>query len=235
MNCRRPSTATSGTRSRGARSSRSPEVERRNRGAARRRREDARPRARAGPGRGAARARRRARRLEYAHNLTAIKDPAEVVDKHLLDSLAVLPHLKGLSGRGYRHGRGVPGPAARDRGPRPALYAGRIDGQEGRIRATCRCHAPPAQRGGRPGAGGGAASRRNPSTASSRGRSVRSRTSCGWPGTWPDGDGRLLAMKGRVPEDELKALPAGWKALAVHPIRVPGLDAERCLVELARV
>jgi 16S rRNA (guanine527-N7)-methyltransferase len=42
-------------------------------------------------------------------------------------------------------------------------------------------------------------------------------------------------MKGRVPEDELKALPAGWKALVVHPIRVPGLDAERCLVELARV
>lgn len=48
-------------------------------------------------------------------------------------------------------------------------------------------------------------------------------------------NGRLLAMKSRPPEDELKALPAGWKALAVHPIRVPGLDAERCLVELARV
>jgi 16S rRNA (guanine527-N7)-methyltransferase len=47
--------------------------------------------------------------------------------------------------------------------------------------------------------------------------------------------GRLLAMKGKVPKDELKALPAGWKALAVHPIRVPGLDAERCLVEIGRV
>jgi 16S rRNA (guanine527-N7)-methyltransferase len=35
--------------------------------------------------------------------------------------------------------------------------------------------------------------------------------------------------------EELEALPAGWKALGVHPIRVPGLDAERCLVELARV
>ena len=42
-------------------------------------------------------------------------------------------------------------------------------------------------------------------------------------------------MKGKVPEEELKAIPTGWKALAVRPIRVPGLDAERCLVELARV
>jgi 16S rRNA (guanine527-N7)-methyltransferase len=48
-------------------------------------------------------------------------------------------------------------------------------------------------------------------------------------------NGRLLAMKGKVPEEELKAIPTGWKALAVRPIRVPGLDAERCLVELARV
>ena len=30
-------------------------------------------------------------------------------------------------------------------------------------------------------------------------------------------------------------LPRGWRALAVHPLSVPGLDAERCLVELARV
>jgi 16S rRNA (guanine527-N7)-methyltransferase len=42
-------------------------------------------------------------------------------------------------------------------------------------------------------------------------------------------------MKGKPPEAELAALPAGWKALAVHPVRVPGLSAERCVVELARV
>jgi 16S rRNA (guanine(527)-N(7))-methyltransferase RsmG len=47
--------------------------------------------------------------------------------------------------------------------------------------------------------------------------------------------GRLLAMKGKVPEDEIAALPAGWKALAVHPVAGPGLDAERCLVELGKV
>ena len=48
-------------------------------------------------------------------------------------------------------------------------------------------------------------------------------------------DGRLLAMKGKVPEAEIQALPAGWKAVAVHPVAIPGLDAERCFVELGRV
>jgi 16S rRNA (guanine527-N7)-methyltransferase len=46
--------------------------------------------------------------------------------------------------------------------------------------------------------------------------------------------GRLLAMKGRVPEEEIKALPRGWKVLAMHRVEVPGLKAERHVVELAR-
>jgi len=46
--------------------------------------------------------------------------------------------------------------------------------------------------------------------------------------------GRLLAMKGRSPDGEIKALPRGWKVLAVHRVEVPGLGAERHIVELAR-
>ena len=56
-------------------------------------------------------------------NLTAIKDPAEVVDKHLLDSLAVLPHIRGLQVADIGTGRGLSGPAACRRGPGSALYA----------------------------------------------------------------------------------------------------------------
>ena len=42
-------------------------------------------------------------------NLTAIKDPAEAVDKHLLDSLALLPHLGGLAVADVGSGAGFPG------------------------------------------------------------------------------------------------------------------------------
>ena len=42
-------------------------------------------------------------------NLTAITDPAEVVDKHLLDSLAVLPHIRGLKVADIGTGAGFPG------------------------------------------------------------------------------------------------------------------------------
>ncbi len=48
------------------------------------------------------------------------------------------------------------------------------------------------------------------------------------------GGGRLLAMKGRYPEDELAGKLNGWKVVAVHPLVVPGLDEQRHLVELTR-
>lgn len=46
--------------------------------------------------------------------------------------------------------------------------------------------------------------------------------------------GRLLALKGQRPDEEIAELPPGWRASAVHVLRVPGLDAERHLVEVTR-
>lgn len=42
--------------------------------------------------------------------------------------------------------------------------------------------------------------------------------------------GVWLAMKGRRPDDEIAALPADIDVFHVEPLAVPGLDAERCLV-----
>lgn len=44
--------------------------------------------------------------------------------------------------------------------------------------------------------------------------------------------GVWMAMKGRVPEDEIHALPADVEVFHVEQLAVPGLDAQRCLVWL---
>lgn len=45
-------------------------------------------------------------------------------------------------------------------------------------------------------------------------------------------NGRLLAMKGQYPQAELAELPASYRVIAVHKLKVPGLDAERHLVHV---
>jgi len=46
--------------------------------------------------------------------------------------------------------------------------------------------------------------------------------------------GVWVAMKGATPDDELQALPATVEVFHVEPLRVPGLDAHRCLVWMRR-
>jgi 16S rRNA (guanine527-N7)-methyltransferase len=50
-----------------------------------------------------------------------------------------------------------------------------------------------------------------------------SRTALAEGGVW-------MAMKGKHPQDEIDALPADVKAFHVEPLTVPGLDVERCMV-----
>ena len=44
------------------------------------------------------------------------------------------------------------------------------------------------------------------------------------------GGGCWLAMKGKIPDDEIAALPSDVEVFHVEPLQVPGLDAQRCLV-----
>ena len=167
-------------------------------------------------------------------NLTAITDPAEVVDKHLLDSLAVLPWLKGHSVADVGSGAGFPGLPLAVADPERRYSLIESTGKKVKFlrHVIERLELPNVD------VLLGRAEALKPSQPFD---SVISRALgplsdfVRMAGHLAGRHGHLLAMKGRVPAEELKALPPGWKALAVHPIRVPGLDAERCLVELARV
>jgi len=46
-------------------------------------------------------------------------------------------------------------------------------------------------------------------------------------------NGRLLAMKGKLPDDEIRAVPRGWR-VETKRLTVPGVDAERHLITLTR-
>jgi len=47
-------------------------------------------------------------------------------------------------------------------------------------------------------------------------------------------EGRLVAMKGVHPYEEIAQLPQGWLVLQVIPLQIPGLRAQRHLVTIGR-
>ncbi|UWE16578.1 16S rRNA (guanine(527)-N(7))-methyltransferase RsmG [Herbaspirillum huttiense] len=46
--------------------------------------------------------------------------------------------------------------------------------------------------------------------------------------------GKYIALKGVLPQEEIDRLPAGWQVQQVQPLQVPGLDAERHLIFMER-
>lgn len=169
-----------------------------------------------------------------AYNLTAIRDPAGMVVKHLLDSLAIHPHARGsLADIGT--GPGLPGiPLAL---ALPELQVSLIEtaGKKARFLREAVRHLGLAAR-----------ARVHDSRAEDVPESGRhdclAARAFGTLGTILDAGGhllrsggRLLAMKGRVPDEEIAALPPGYRHVATHVLAVPGLDAERHLVVVEKL
>jgi 16S rRNA (guanine527-N7)-methyltransferase len=56
-----------------------------------------------------------------------------------------------------------------------------------------------------------------------------------WSGHLLAPGGCFIAMKGVMPEDEIARVPQGWKVSEVRPLHVPGLNAERHLVFIREI
>jgi 16S rRNA (guanine527-N7)-methyltransferase len=173
------------------------------------------------------------------HNLTAIRDPHEQVTKHLLDSLAILPFVP-TSGRllDVGTGAGLPGiPLAL---ARPALEVTLLDSRNKKV-AFCAMAIAALELGARVRAVHARAEAfQGPRFDAIVSRAFSSLAEfVALTAQLGDAGSRWLAMKGARPDAEIAELSqakAGrFEVEAVHPIEVPGLDAERCLVVLRRL
>jgi 16S rRNA (guanine527-N7)-methyltransferase len=171
------------------------------------------------------------------YNLTAVRDPDEMLTQHLFDSLAVVnPLRRELGGRPAEildvgSGAGLPGiaiaiccpeikvacvdavakKAAFIQQAAAELHLANLQGLHGRVQQL-----------------------------QHRYRVVACRAFASLPDfvSWTDAiladDGVWLAMKGKTPTAETAALPPGIEVFHVEQLEVPELRAERCIVWMKR-
>lgn len=171
-------------------------------------------------------------RWNRSYNLTAIESREEMVTHHLLDSLSISPDLAGTRIADVGTGAGFPGLPLAIANPERQFTLIDSSGKKTRFIA----HAVRTLE------------LRNVTAVHSRAETLRPKVPfdtvtaralaplpellalleplCG-PKT------RVLAMKGRWPAEELERLPAPWRLTGSRALKVPGLDAERCVLNLS--
>jgi 16S rRNA (guanine527-N7)-methyltransferase len=170
------------------------------------------------------------------YNLTALRDPADLLTHHLLDSLTAVPSL-------IRHAQGQ---------PLRVLDVGSGGGLPGVVLAICMpelqvtCVDTVAKKAAF--VQQVAVSLRLPNLRGLHARVesltdpyqvICSRAFASLPDfvTWSRSalaeGGVWMAMKGKHPQGEINALPVDVKVFHVEPLAVPGLDVERCMVWMA--
>lgn len=167
------------------------------------------------------------------YNLTAVRDPAEMLTHHLLDSLtAVGPLSRHTQGKSIRvldvgSGGGLPGVVLAI--CMPELNVTCVD-TVAKKAAFVQQVAVSLKLPNLRGLHARVESLTDPYQV------ICSRAFASLPDfvTWScsalaDG-GVWMAMKGKHPQDEIDALPGNVQVFHVEPLMVPGLDVERCLV-----
>jgi len=173
--------------------------------------------------------------LEVANaqfNLTAIRDRPGMLRKHLLDSLSLQPYLGGGRIADVGTGAGFPGLPLAIVNPERRFALIEATGKKARFVERT------AERLGLA----------NVEVVHARAESYRPfelydrvvaralaslADFVAYAGHLCAPGGRLLAMKGKRPDAELSAVPKSFRVLAVHRVKLPGLDADRHIVELS--
>lgn len=167
-----------------------------------------------------------------AYNLTSVRDPVQMISRHIVDSLSIQPYLKGKYFLDVGTGAGLPGiPLAI---LNPDFEFTLLDSNGKKIRFLNQvvrdldlhnvCVEKERAEDFYPGIEFDAILSR--AFSSIREKILNTQHLCA-----PNGE--FLAMKGIYPAAELTDLPSGYKVLDVHKLEVPGLDGERTLVRVA--
>ena len=175
--------------------------------------------------------------LEIANaqfNLTAIRDRPGMLRKHLLDSLSLQPFLRGLRIADVGTGAGFPGLPLALVNPQRRFLLIEATGKKARFVAQT------AQRLDCTNVEVVHARAENYRPAEPFDTVVARALSSladfvAHAGHLCAAQGRMLAMKGKRPVEEISALPHSFRVSAVHRVALPGLDDERHIVELSPV
>ena len=165
------------------------------------------------------------------YNLTAVRDPRDMLQRHILDSLSVIPYVRGNRLVDIGAGAGLPGiPLAIALPDRQIVL---VDSNRKKTRFMQQVKTELALADIEV-----VCSRAEDYHPAQLFDSVISRAfaslrqMCDWARHLVGPAGVLLAMKGQYPEEEINDLPKSFEIKAVHKIEYSGLDADRYLIEI---
>jgi 16S rRNA (guanine527-N7)-methyltransferase len=172
------------------------------------------------------------------YNLTAVRDPAQMVVQHILDSLAAVPAFRNADNvLDVGAGGGLPGIvlAIWAAEAEPAMRITLIDTVQKKTAFLTQVKAE--------------LKLANVTVITGRVENLQvewqfdvitSRAFAeladfvNWSGHLLAEQGRFIAMKGIMPTEEIQRLPAGWRVQRTEQLTVPGMSAERHLIFIQR-
>jgi len=166
-----------------------------------------------------------------AYNLTAVRDPAEMVSRHLLDSLAVTPYVLGDNCADIGTGAGLPGIPLAIALPQKQFTL--IDSNGKKIRFIAQAIAELGLKNVK------AIQCRIESLQPEQAYDVVLSRAFATLADMAQGcehvlsaQGVMLAMKGIYPQQELSELPERFKVDACHALKIPNEEGQRHLIEI---